>query len=130
MLPDARAMVNNTIRFVRYRNATDIFSMLLVPSHDLREFIEWHVRSLITAVAFCSVLLNVGDAELYDSNGRSVVAQVQLLGGIQYATGINYGFGAVDTPGETERATLSLGRKPKFDLNWLLDSSELYSTFS
>jgi hypothetical protein len=117
VLPDARAMVNNTIRFVRDQNATDIFSMLFVPFDDLREFVERHVRSLITAVAFCSVLPNAGAAELYDANGRSVVVQVQFLSGIQYATGINYGFGAVDTPGETERATLSLGLKPKFDLN-------------
>jgi len=69
-------------------------------------------------------------AEIYNDGERSVVAEVKFLGGIQHASGINYGFGAIDTPGETERETLYLGLKPRFDLNWALDASSLYSTFS
>ncbi|MFT4563472.1 MAG: hypothetical protein ACI9BW_003228 [Gammaproteobacteria bacterium] len=72
----------------------------------------------------------VSAIDVYDENGRQIVAEVKFLGGIQYASGINYGFGALDTPGETERATLSLGIKPKVDMKWAFETSEIYSTFS
>jgi hypothetical protein len=68
--------------------------------------------------------------ELYNHQELAVVAQVKFLGGIQYAKGINYGFGAIDTPGETQRAALALAIKPKFDFSWELEGSEVYSTFS
>lgn len=68
--------------------------------------------------------------ELDHENGFSALAEVKFLGGIQYASGINYGFGALDSPGETERAALSLGVKPKLDLNWAFERGELYSMFS
>ena len=68
--------------------------------------------------------------ELYSENGRRVTAEAKFLGGIQAAEGINYGIGAFDSLGETERQTLSLGLKPRVDLEWELANSTLYSTFS
>ena len=73
---------------------------------------------------------DVSSVDLYSADGRSAVAEIKFLGAIQAARGINYGIGAFDTIGETERQTLSLGMKPRFDLEWELASSKLYSTFS
>ena len=50
--------------------------------------------------------------EFSDRDGRSITAEIQFLGGLQYGTGINFGYGAIDTPGETKRATLSVAAKP------------------
>jgi hypothetical protein len=68
--------------------------------------------------------------EFSDRGGRSVSAEIQFLGGLQYGTGLNFGFGAIDTPGETKRVTLSVAAKPKIGLSWQLDALELYSDFS
>lgn len=81
--------------------------------------------AILSAFVHCAVAI-----ELYNDNGRIAVAEAKFLGGIQYANGINYGFGALDSPGETQRATLSLGVKPKLDIKWQFERSELYSTFS
>jgi len=68
--------------------------------------------------------------ELYDDGQRSAAAELKLLGGLQYGSGINYGYGAVDTPGETERTVLYLAIKPRLDLTWQFERSALYSEFS
>jgi len=68
--------------------------------------------------------------DVYNANGRSAVVEVKFLGAIQAAKGINYGIGAFDTLGETERQTLSLGMRPQVDLAWELSNATLYSTFS
>ena len=89
-------------------------------------------RQLLSAFAAISFVASQQAAavELYNANGRRVLAETKFLGGIQAATGINYGIGAFDTLGETERQNLSLGIKPRFDLEWDLPSSTLYSAFS
>jgi hypothetical protein len=68
--------------------------------------------------------------EFTDDDGRSISAEIQFLAGLQYGTGLNFGFGAIDTPGETKRVTLSVAAKPKIGLSWKLDALELYSDFS
>ena len=68
--------------------------------------------------------------EFSDRDGRSISTEIQFLGGLQYGTGINFGYGAIDTPGETKRATLSVAAKPKIGLSWEIDALELYSDFS
>ena len=68
--------------------------------------------------------------EVFNDGARSVEAELKFLSGIQYGSGINYGFGALDAPGETERAVLYLALKPRLDLNWALADSSFYSTFT
>ena len=68
--------------------------------------------------------------EFNTQGGRSISAEIQFLGGLQYGTGLNFGYGAIDTPGETKRAALSVAAKPKIGLSWELDALELYSHFS
>ena len=84
-------------------------------------------------VVFLGAALAPGVAaaiDLFRNDDMHAAAEVKFLGGIQYATGINYGFGAIDAPGETERANLSVAIKPRFDFSWTLGDSELYSNFS
>lgn len=51
--------------------------------------------------------------------------------GAQYGTGINYGFGAIDAPGETERAASSFSIKPRLGLLWPdAPAGELYGGIS
>lgn len=50
--------------------------------------------------------------------------------GLQYGENINFGLGALDTIGETERSTLYLSLKPQFELDLALDESTFYSGFS
>jgi hypothetical protein len=55
---------------------------------------------------------------------------------LQYGEGINYGFGAIDSPGETERSVAYLVAKPKVDLSLplahqaLVGDSSLYGALS
>ena len=55
---------------------------------------------------------------------------------LQYGEGINYGLGALDSPGETERSVSYLVAKPKIDLNLplasvaMLGESSLYGALS
>lgn len=59
----------------------------------------------VPAAAFDT--LELGAARLTPSlNGRL---------GLQHGTGINYGYGAIDSPGERERWTLYLAAKPRLD---------------
>ncbi len=50
--------------------------------------------------------------------------------GLQHGWGINYGLGAYDSLGETERATFYGAAKPQLDLNWELERSEFYAGVS
>ena len=50
--------------------------------------------------------------------------------GLRYGTGLNYGLGAFDAIGETERTALYLVAKPKLDLAWARDASEFYGAVS
>ncbi|MGR9088996.1 MAG: hypothetical protein ACU85U_00280, partial [Gammaproteobacteria bacterium] len=89
-----------------------------------------HRRPLVVALF---VLVSASPAmagEVFNDGARSVEAELKFLSGIQYGSGINYGYGALDAPGETERAVLYLGLKPRLDLNWALDGSSFYSAFS
>ena len=84
-----------------------------------------HAAVTIVCVSLQSTAVAI---ELYETNGRSATAEIKFVGGIQYASGINYGFGALDAPGESERAALYLAIKPRLDLNWAFERTELYST--
>ena len=89
--------------------------------------------SLLQWIALVAAVLLpqfAGAGDVYDDGRRTVAAEVKFLAGIQYASGINYGFGAFDAPGESERAALSLAVKPRFDLAWALGESTFYGTFS
>ena len=72
----------------------------------------------------------VAAGEIFNDGVRSAEAELKFLSGIQYGSGINYGFGALDAPGETERAALYLAVKPGLDLSWALGNSEFYSEFT
>ena len=51
--------------------------------------------------------------------------------GAQYGTGINFGFGAIDTPGEDRRASSSVSVKPRLGLVWAESpAGELYAGVS
>ena len=50
--------------------------------------------------------------------------------GLQHGENINYGRGALDSPGETTRDTLYVSFKPEFTLTFDLDRSEIYGGFS
>ena len=53
----------------------------------------------------------------------------QTLVGAQRGTN-NFGLGALDSIGETERSTLYVAIKPKFTAEYALSDSELYGGFS
>lgn len=101
--------------------------MLPIALQPLRRRTFTIIAALLTAL---SAVNSVAAREIYDDGERSASAEIKFLAGIQRATGINYGFGAFDTPGETERSTLYLALKPQFDLSWDLPRSELYSKLS
>ena len=54
----------------------------------------------------------------------------QTLVGFQQGTNINFGLGALDSVGETERSTLYVAMKPKFTAEYLFPESVLYGGFS
>lgn len=90
--------------------------------------------SQVTRFTSCVILLLhcglVASLELYSSNNKSATGELKFLGGLQYGTGLNFGYGAIDSPSEKSRATLSIAAKPKLDLVWKMESSEFYSTLS
>ena len=55
---------------------------------------------------------------------------IQLLLGLQYGSGINYGFGAIDSTDEKSRSTLSIAAKPSLKTQINLPSSNVYSGIS
>ena len=56
---------------------------------------------------------------------------LNLRFGAQYGSGINYGFGAIDTPGEDRRASSSFSVKPRLGLVWSESpAGELYAGVS
>ena len=97
---------------------------------SIRYFLYCQIAAFAAAVMINCAMQDAIAVELHNAAGRSAVAEIKFLGGIQAATGINYGIGAFDAIGESERETLSLGLKPRLDLEWGLASSTLYSTFS
>ncbi len=107
------------------RRANDNGSMSRIPSAKLGLAV-WLVAPLFYVASQDPATA----LELYDQAGRRAAAEIKFIGGIQYASGINYGFGAFDAPGESERANLSVAVKPRLDLNWALSASEFYSTFT
>jgi len=75
----------------------------------------------VPAAAFDT--LELGAARLTPSlNGRL---------GLQHGTGINYGYGAIDSPGERERWTLYLAAKPRLDVEVAVTPADaFYGGFS
>ena len=65
-----------------------------------------------------------------ESDGFSLEPTFQTLVGLQRGTNINFGLGALDSIGETERSTLYVAMKPKFTAEYRLPESELYGGFS
>ena len=55
---------------------------------------------------------------------------IQLLLGLQHGTGINYGFGAIDSTDQKNRSTLSLAVKPGLKTQINLPNSHIYSGVS
>ena len=92
------------------------------------------VISQITKFTSCAILLLhcglVASLELFSSDNKSATGELKFLGGLQYGTGLNFGYGAIDSPSEKSRATLSLAVKPRLDLVWQIENSEFYSTLS
>jgi len=66
----------------------------------------------------------------------SIKPSFKSIFALQYGEGINYGLGAIDSPGETERSVVYLVAKPKVDLSLplpsqtLLGESSLYGALS
>ena len=56
----------------------------------------------------------------YHVGALSITPTLNTRLGLQYGTGINFGLGALDTLGETERAALALVIKPRVDLDLAL----------
>lgn len=92
------------------------------------------VISQFTKFTSCAILLLhcglVASLELFSSDNKSATGELKFLGGLQYGTGLNFGYGAIDSPSEKSRATLSLAVKPRLDLVWQMENSEFYSTLS
>ncbi len=55
---------------------------------------------------------------------------IQLLLGVQYGSGINYGFGAIDSIDQKSRSTLSIAFKPSIKTQINLPNSHVYSGVS
>ncbi len=66
--------------------------------------------------------LSVGDLTLTPSFNARL--------GLQHGNNVNYGYGALDSVGETERSTLYLAAKPQFTVDYALDQQRLYGGFS
>ena len=60
----------------------------------------------------------------------NVSPTLNLRAGLQFGTGINFGLGALDDIGETERSTLYLAIKPGFTTSWQQQAAEAYGGFS
>ena len=61
----------------------------------------------------------------------SLTPTVNARLGAQYGTGINFGYGAIDSPGETERSSASLSIKPRIGLVYdTAPGTQLYGAVS
>lgn len=69
----------------------------------------WVLCALV-AVPLCAAAF-----EAINFGNASITPTFRTLLGLQHGTGINYGLGALDTIGETERSVLYLALKPKLD---------------
>ncbi len=89
--------------------------------------------------AACAALLLLHPAQAFDAvqlGPLNIKPSFKTILTLQYGEGINYGFGAIDSRGETERSTAYLVAKPKIDLKLplanvaLLGESSLYGALS
>lgn len=62
--------------------------------------------------------------------GWTLVPSLEMRLGLQWAEGINYGFGAIDTPGETRRSALAISLEPRLALSRALGAGEFYGGVS
>jgi hypothetical protein len=95
-------------------------------------------RTYLQAAA-CALLFTLSPLHAFEAvqlGGLSIKPSFKTILALQYGEGINYGHGAIDSPGETERSTAYLVAKPKVDLNLPLDDyalvgkSSLYGALS
>ena len=80
-----------------------------------------------------SVLLSLDAVALETRHfgALSIEPTVNMRLGMQYGTGINFGYGAIDDPGETERSSASMSIKPRIGLAYQTSpGTQLYAAVS
>lgn len=91
-------------------------------------------QSVTVRVAAACAGLVLGGASLafepIERGGLTLHPTFNTRLGLQSGTGINYGLGALDTLGETERSTLYLSFKPRLDLSYAAGASTFYAGVS
>jgi hypothetical protein len=102
-----RREISSTHRRIRRRYALPILTVLLTGAMPAVQAFEPLTHDNVTLTPTLNSLL-----------------------GLQYGDNINYGLGALDAIGETERAVLYLALKPKLVVNLALAQSNLYAGVS
>lgn len=87
-------------------------------------------KSATIAAALLAVSAGASAFDPVKQGNLTLEPSVNLRLGLQYAGGINYGYGPYDTPGERERSSMSGSIEPGLKLGWKLDGSELYGGVS
>ena len=88
---------------------------------------------MIKIIFIAILMLGSGVASSYDANlidRTEFDPSIKLLLGLQHGTGVNYGFGAIDSKDEKSRSTLSIAVKPSLKTQINLSSSNVYSGVS
>ena len=68
--------------------------------------------------------------EAFTRGDLTLEPSAQLRFGAQQATGINFGYGATDDPGERERNAFAASIEPRLGASWDLSGSTLYGGVS
>lgn len=79
------------------------------------------------------LLLACGNALAFDTVTRgnlTLEPSAQLRFGAQHGTGINFGYGATDVPGERKRDAFAASIEPRLGASWDLSGSTLYGGVS
>ena len=91
-------------------------------------------RNETFGILACAVLawatLPVSAFDAREIGNLTVQPSLNIRLGLQHGDGINFGLGALDAIGETERTVLSLAFIPKLDLSLALDASTFYGAVS
>ncbi|MGR8918988.1 MAG: hypothetical protein ACU85V_05165 [Gammaproteobacteria bacterium] len=88
------------------------------------------LRQAACAAALALVAVHAAAFDTLEWGPLSLDPSFNLRLGLQHGNNINYGLGALDSIGETERDTLYLSLKPGFETTLDLDGSTAYGGFS
>lgn len=87
--------------------------------------VKYRARLLLGPVVFMLIQWPLQAYEAVQVGPVTLKPTFKTIVGLQYGEGINYGLGALDTLGETERAVTYLVAKPKLDLSLPLPAQSL-----